>query len=404
MEYQKIMLLIVGLLVVVAVYLAVTSPAPVKRAPDSGPAQELLLKSAGFGKGLGGYTYAYSEVSDGYKTSYVIQKDAGLRLARIQNPLSQKGVYLLQNDTILCISYPTDQVCGSIYGNADLQNYVSFVDTKFFNDTLIDRSTVNVMFLVKRGYLKLDPNITDRAINGKACRQISYVIDYSNISLDEAARFSIGSDSPKTFYLTNCIDNESGLSYENTLKYADKAGNQHERVVTVASFSSTAPQIQLPANTSGDPVKILTHEREAQVVLARCFTDKAGAEQEKCISDLALNLHRKDLCEMTGSRKDRCLVSLVPLTKDITICGAVSDPSFRDDCFIELAGAYKDSSYCSSVKDQAKLQSCTDAAKPKETGNKTSVDVNKLLDSVDKSGGNTTALPANNSTIPANSS
>lgn len=91
MEYQKIMLLIVGLLVAVAVYLAVTSPAPVKGAPDSGPAQELLLKSAGFGKGLGGYTYAYSEVSDGYKTSYVIQKDAGLRLARIQNPCRRRA-------------------------------------------------------------------------------------------------------------------------------------------------------------------------------------------------------------------------------------------------------------------------------------------------------------------------
>ena len=118
-------------------------------------------------------------------------------------------------------------------------------------------------------------------------------------------------------------------------------------------------------SSSGDAVAVLSDEKQQQIAFAQCFTGKTGAEREKCVSDTALNLHRKDLCDYAGSRRDRCLVSLVPVTKDQTICLSLNDPSFKDDCYVELAGAYKDSSYCAQIADQTKLPECQDAAKPK---------------------------------------
>jgi hypothetical protein len=177
---------------------------------------------------------------------------------------------------------------------------------------------------------------------------------------------------------------------------------EHMKITTVRSFSNTSAAIEPPANMSGDAVAVFRKEREQQVKLATCHTDKSGEEREGCVAAIALNLRRKDICELAGSRRDRCLVSIVPLTKDQTICTAIADASFKDDCYIELAGAYKDSSYCGNIKNASKVQDCQDAAKPRQPanganetdgGNSTTsgVDIEKFMEYVDDYNDNQTA-------------
>jgi hypothetical protein len=372
MEYQKILLLATVLIIGAAVYIMITIPqAP--PAGDSEAAESLMLKSSSFGRGLGEYIYSYSEVSDGYKTTYTLDSSGGQRMAEVLNPLSTKRVYILRNDTVFCIKYPVNETCTSIEGNSEMANYVAFIQSKFFNDTIIDRSRSNLEYLLSKGYLRLEPDVADGTSGTFACKRISYIIDYSNLSLDEAARFGISSDSPKRFALSACIEETSGLAYETTLGYSDNSGVQHTRVMRVSSFKTEQlPLITPPLDLSGDAISVLRKEREQQVRLATCHTDKQGEEREKCVSDIALQLRRKDLCELTGERRDRCLVALVPLTKDTTICSAISDSSFKDDCYIELAGAYKDGSFCSSVKDPAKIPACQAAAAQRPASNQTS--------------------------------
>ncbi len=374
MDYQKTILLITGLLVVVAIYIAITAGTPPANVPqNTSEAQALLLKSSGFGKGLADYTDSYSQVSDGYKVTYTLVQGGGVRLAQVQNPLSLIKVYMLQNDTLLCVTYPMNEseVCSSVKDNPDMANYVSFMQSKFYNDTYILQATANVQYLIDKGYLTMVPGVTESSVGSNPCRLINYTIDYRNLTLDEAAKFSIGSSSPKLFYLSSCIDNATGLPYLSTLSYQDNQGVSHNSSVTVLSFRNSANPIMVPQNETGDAVGILSAEKEQQINLASCFTNKTGADREKCVSDLSLNLHRKDLCDLAGSRRDRCLVQLVPLTKDQTICAAISDPSFKDDCFVELAGAYKDSSWCAQIVDTTKLPECQDAAKPKNETNMT---------------------------------
>ncbi len=386
MEYQKIILLVTGLLVLIAIYLAVTSgtpPAPAQ--PNSSTATALLFKSSGFGKGLADYTDSYSQVSDGYKVTYTLIQSGNQRLAEVQNPLSLIKMYMLQNDTVLCITYPINEseVCSSVQGNPNMANYVSFMQSKFYNDTYIDQATSNVQYLLSKGYLSVNPNVSDSSVGSVPCELVNYTIDYRNLSLDEAAKFSISSSSPKLFYLSSCIDNSSGLPYLSTLSYADVNGIGHSSNVTVLSFQNSAQPIVLPQNETGDAVGVLSAEKEQQINLASCFTNKTGSDREKCISDLSLNLLRKDLCDLDGSRRDRCLVQLVPLTKDATICTAISDPSFKDDCYVELAGAYKDASWCNQVVDTSKLQECKDAAAPKNETN-SSFNASAFLNFIDQ--------------------
>jgi hypothetical protein len=256
----------------------------------------------------------------------------------------------------------------------------------------MDRAKSNLEFLIGSGYLMMNDTVSERTLGQNTCLQVSYVIDYSNLSLSDAARFSIGSDSPRIFYLSACIDNQSGVPYESTLNYTDKNGRAHDKITKVLSYKpDVTPTIVIPSNISGDAIAVLRKEREQQIKLATCHTDKAGQEREKCVADIALSLKRKDLCDLAGSRRDRCLVSIVPLTKDATICPAINDPSFRDDCYIELAGAYKDSSYCANIKDQSKAETCQEVAKvPEEppAGNETKAsseeDIEKFMEYIDK--------------------
>ena len=361
MEYQKKLLLITALLVVVALYFAVTTVPP--KPVDNSPVQNLLMKGIVFGKGQANYAYSFSEITDGYKNSYVLVKNVNESAIELDNPLSSKKAYFMNNDTILCVKYVGNETCSSIADNVDLSNYVAFLQSKFFNDQIIDRNTADMQYLLDRKYVTLNPEIITKKVSGIDCSQIKYVLDLSNLTLDEAAKFGINSNSPKVFYWSMCVDNKTGYLYERQFSYMYNNLN-HTSTYTLGSMRpGTTIPITQPELVPG-VIVVLQKEREQQIRLASCFTDKQGDEQNKCVSVIALDLHRKDLCELAGPRRDRCLVSLIPVTKDETTCPMIGNQSFKDDCYIELAGAYKNSTYCGNIVNQTKITQCMGAAKP----------------------------------------
>lgn len=388
MEYQHKLLIATGILVAIAIYIVLTLPAA-ETGPDSAEAEALLLKSAGFGKGLGDYVYSYSELSDGYTTSYALVVNGGEREAEVQNPLSVKNIYILENDTIFCIRYPPtdEEICSSVKGDAEMENYVAFIQSKFFSDSNIAKAESNIAYLIEKGYLSVMPEIEDDIVSTVPCRRISYTIDYSNLSLDEAARFGISSGSPRVFMLSACVQNETGMVRESTLEYLDNGGVMHTKITTLSSFSDSSTPISAP-EPNGDAVAVLRKEREQQIKLVACHTDKEGAEKEDCVADLSLILKRKDLCELAGSLRDRCMVTLVPIIKDETICPEINSPSFRDDCYIELAGAYKNSTYCSSIQNQSKIEHCEEVSVPKNE-TESDYDIDEFLNYIDDYDGDT---------------
>lgn len=391
MEYQqKILLAVTALLVVFALYIALTSGP--QRPADTTEAKDILMSAMLFGKGQESYTYSFSDSTNGYNTTYEIAKNSGGLSVSLQNPLSSKNAYFLQNDTILCVSYANQDACSSVMGNESVANYMESVKVNSFNDSTIDKNADDASYLIDRGYLQLDPAVTQETFSGHNCDQIDYTLDYSNITVDDAARFGIGVNAPRIFTRSICMDNQTGYVYDNTLNYSYN-GIEYSSEFRLLSFNpGSAPQIIPPQNLSGDPIQLLIQERAQTINLATCFTDKTGDDRDKCVADMALSIKYKGLCDYAGARRDRCLVSLIPLTKDNETCDLISDQSYKDDCYIELAGAYKDAAFCSDVKNVSKTQECQDAAKvvvpPAEN------QTNAL---------NTTSLPTNSSASPANS-
>jgi hypothetical protein len=386
MDYQgKIMILAVVLLILMAIYFVATAEQPetgIEQPANDSQAKELLMKGLMFGKGITDYTYAYTENADGFITSFSLSRSGGRHLVQVSSPLSSKRIFFLENSTILCVAYPPgSEECSVVTNNDQLDNYLESLRVKFFNDTRMEKATRDMNYLLLTGFAKLDPGVEDM----EGCGQVGYRLDYSTATVADAARFGISTTSPKVFDMTMCIDNETGHVHRSTFNYTHN-GRGHEKVTELVSFSTSPAQITEPENLTSNVFSRFEREREQQVKLVRCFTDMDGQEQERCIATIALNLKRKDLCELAGARRDRCLVSIVPSTRDTSICPMVDDLSFRDDCYIELAGGLENSTYCDSLQNASKMDFCLKVAEPEEDDGDLFNDTQDFLDYVEAFG------------------
>lgn len=421
MEYQeKILLLVAVLLVALAVYLIRIAPVATPAANVStADAEALLLKGLSFGTGQANYVYAYREVSDGYRTSYVLTKNGNDSLIMVQSPLSTKEIYFLSNDTILCTNYGGIETCASVQNEKGLANYLESLRVKFLNDAIIQGNKDDLSYLIYHGYARLDPTLGGTSVNNHPCMEITYALDFSNMSVTEAARFGVSSTTPNAFNWSMCVDNATGYLWEKSFNYT-YAGMLHTFTVDMVSYNSVPPAITAPENLSGDAITPLLAEKDQQVQMANCYTTKQGDALDECLATFALNNHRKDLCEFAGGRRDRCLVSLVPVTRDVGICPTIISPSYKDDCYIELAGAYKNSSWCGNVQNASKTDFCMNVSVPAapaapvvpqqngsvanvtagqngSMGQNSSVNINKFLNFVDQANTTTSTPPANRS-------
>jgi hypothetical protein len=394
MEYtQKMLLAVIAILVVFALYIAFTTVSP--KPADTSAAEELLLRSMLLGKGLDRYTYSFGEISNGYKTSYSLLRNGDERSLSLQNPLSAKSAYFLKNDTILCVAFDNQSACASVAGNQEVANYLNSLMVKFPNDSIIERNDMDARYLLSKKYIILDPNLTRRSYNGHDCDELTYLLDFTNVSINDAARFGVGPTTPKQFRWSVCVDNRTGYTYEREFNYSYKGIDYISEYQLKAFSAGGSPQIIPPQNLSGDPVALLFKERAQTIKLASCFTDKAaGEERDKCVAVLALEMRRKDLCDLAGARRDRCLVSLIPVLKDNETCLSIADPSYKDDCYIELAGAYRDKTFCLNIKDSSKKPLCEQAATPPAPLPPSNVSGNISIDSAAVPPGNNSGFNA----------
>jgi hypothetical protein len=395
METQQMVVLILALVLVsAAVYFIVTAEAPEVTGPGGNETnttqlklvEGLLFKGLEFGKGKTEYVYSFSETSDDYETAYTLVRKGNVSMLEVENPLSRKEVYFLENDTILCVNY-TGYVCSSVKNVAEVANYIESLRVKFFDDARIDKDMASMRLLIDKKYVTLSPEIA----KGSECSTLKYALDFSSLTLSEAALFGISSDSPKNFDFEMCVNNNTGYLYSKKFNYSWQ-GQDHESQIKLESFTTSAPDIEAPENVSTGAVAELKKEREQSVKLAKCFTDSEGEEREKCISLLALGLKNEELCSLAGNRKDRCLVSLIPILKDEAICPKVTDAGYKDDCYIELAWAFKDEAYCAYVMNASKSGICEQAATPpppkNESGGGSGFDANSFMQYIEGSDDN----------------
>ena len=332
-------------------------------------AQSLYMKAIALGENSTQYEYAYSEASNGYPEEYLLMSDGQKAYVKVVSPVSTKKIYLLENDTILCIRLlDQNESCESVENSTITQSYISGIEARLFSKGKIALARSDAQYRIDNGFQNFSDDITARTLQGgEECIEVKHAIDYSNASMQEMSRFGLVSGSPMRFDITTCIDNQTGEMYENRFGYMFSGKKQSHSFRLISSDFSSSQKIIAPAEVAGGAVDSLILESSYRLSLINCYL-QPGSEQERCIATEALRLRYAGLCKYSGARTDRCLVSIVPLTKDISICSQVKSQDFLDDCHIELAGAYKDSAYCDLVSDKAKKGFCMNISEPGPAG------------------------------------
>jgi hypothetical protein len=354
-----------------------------EEAGKSGPLPEdiakgLYMNAISLGENSTSYTYSYAEYANGYPENYTLKSDGNVSVVEIVNALSKKKVYFTDNDTIMCVDFQKNETCSSVTGDSITSNYVASLKGRLFSNAKITQAREDAEYRLEHELQTFIPSIKTKIFqNGDQCTQIQYIIDYSNATLEEMSRFGIVPGSPSHFETTSCIENKSGEIFESFFNYTFAGSLRTNRFELISSDFNSSPKIIVPSNLTTGAVDLLLSENNYRMQLVSCYL-KTSSAQEKCIAMMALQMKNTDLCEHSGSRRDRCLVSLVPITRETGICNKIQSQEFKDDCFIELGGAYKNSTWCDNVIDSTKKQFCLNVsvATPKPAISPTMNDTN----------------------------
>lgn len=373
MKNQEILLgVILVAIIVAAAYIVFVQPPAVP--PSEGPEElELLKKSAGSLSGDGDYYYSYEESQDGYTVVYtLLQKDSERRLG-ISNPFANKEVYFLGDDTVLCVDFAGMSVCTSVKNNTDsyFVSYLDSLNSKFLDDSGLEEEKEKLDYFYEMGYLKFK-GMNDSTVDGNPCREIEYEIDYTNISLADANKYGIAPASPKHFDFVVCIDEDTGLVYSRELTYVYEGEKWDYSFKLVDAEWNTTRTITPPAELSEGAYEALIEEKGWFGMYQQCKEDYTGEVRDNCISDIGTILKSKKVCDMAGTWRDRCLLTVVALTGDEEICPSMEDMEYRDDCYIELAYYTKDETHCASILNVSKKEICIEAVESalnRTTGN-----------------------------------
>ncbi len=367
---MKIIAIAAVLLLALVAFLVISqqSPPPNKEDPRLASIKAGFLKSLVSTNGVKKYNYEYSESINGYKTTTTLVNNGSNTYFKLETPLFLKETYFLDNQTIIC-SRALFRAKGCVIPENDsaVTAHLEQLRALFFNDDVSISSKNSYESLIKNGIVIFEPETTAKTVNNFSCDDIKFVIDYSNLTLSEAAQYGIGSGSPKIFHGSVCISDD-GLAQERTFKYTF-GGIQQINVWTLIKAEFNKDQeIIAPANLTENMTafSLLSFESELNGMMDACYSNQDIITKEKCISNNALELKYPPLCGLAGSRSDQCYLNLVSIGKDTSLCTSISNPSTKDDCYIEIAGFTKTPAYCSSVANETKKTYCLNVSTSKE--------------------------------------
>jgi hypothetical protein len=356
-DFEKVLIGLIFILVMAAVILMILPKNVEEDRPDVvAPARELFIKGSLNGLGQKDYYYHYAESSDGYITEYELHRRSNKSMVSITSPTSRREVYFLENDTILCVDFMDERECSSVKNEGGLENYLASVKGMLLKDSRMRQTVDDMEYFERYGYIEFSPNITLQNYDGQDCHKISYKFDFRNMSVYEAARFNIGPNTPERFNYTMCVVNSTGDVLHKEANYESGGKVHNNQFDLIEADWNTDMELNVPNESDGDALWLLAESNRHDI--SSCYAEETPEDKNRCIAIVALTLKDKSLCYLAGERKDRCLVSIVPLTGDGEICQDITDPLFKDDCYIEMAGVTGDESYCDLVSDSEKKEFC----------------------------------------------
>ncbi|MDO8554317.1 MAG: hypothetical protein Q7S22_05895 [Candidatus Micrarchaeota archaeon] len=367
---MKLIAIAAVLIMVVAAFLFLNSqnPLPNKEDPRLVIIKADFLKSLVSTNGVKKYNYEYTESINGYKTTTTLVNNGSEMYFKLATPLFLKETYFQDNQTIVC-SQALFRAKGCVVAENDstVTAHLGQLKGLFFNDAIALSSKASYDSLIQKGLVIFEPETTVKIVNNVSCNDITFIIDYSNLTLSDAAQYGISSSSPKIFHGSTCTSDE-GVVQERTFRYTFGGTGQTNVWTLVNAEFNKDQKINVPSNMSEGitAFSLLSFESELNGMMDNCYANQDADTRNKCISNNAIDLVYPPLCGLAGSRSDQCYLNLVSLGKDTSLCNSIGNLGTKDDCYIEIAGSTKTSAYCSSVANETKKTYCLNVSTSKD--------------------------------------
>jgi hypothetical protein len=369
MDLKSNMMLVLGVVFfVLAAYAVYWYVAPMLGKVNESPggnalakqAQELYLKSLEVGNGATDYSYAYEESRDSYVTRTTLVQAGDNKSAVIESPLATRELYYMSNDTLLCVTFEGERVCGPIMNTTEsiVKDYMrAALGSYFFSDNKINKTEETANLLIARNALTFQ-SVEDATIDGRACKDIKFTIDYRNLTMTDLRALGISQDDPMKIDGEVCYDEKAGEVYSKKFAYNYLGKPRTTEFRLLSSNWSYAGRVEAPANLSGDAVGYLLSASDTQNIFITCLNNDDPQLRDQCVFSMAISNGYEQLCPYAGAKKDYCTLNFARSQENTTKCGTITNAAVKDDCYLEIAGRKKDAKLCDLLLNASRKTDC----------------------------------------------
>lgn len=363
MDLKNAVLLVLGVLFfLVATYATYEYILPNLKAHVS--PKEIYIKSFEVGKDSENYLYEYEEDLDGYIIKTTLVKVGNIKAAYIESPLATREIYYLENDTVLCTSFENEEICSSVKNESVIQSYLKAVNMQFITNEKIEKDIRDYEYLIKQKAITFG-HVSKKKIGDKECEEVSFKIDYNNLTLEDAVRFGITQNSPTKIHGEICYDEHAKEVYEKIFTYKYMGKERTTEFTHIFSDWNFSEEISVEKNLTEGAVELLFDANEKQNEFLACL-ELEGIEKDKCVYSMALSYDYEKLCKYAGERADICKMNFAIANSDLGKCSLIEGKTVKDDCYLEIAAKDKDPLICERMEDKTRVPKCVELATKKD--------------------------------------
>ncbi|VVB97941.1 Uncharacterised protein [uncultured archaeon] len=308
------------------------------------------------------YTYQYVDTLDGYPLMSRFVQGQGFAIVRMQSTVFEKAIYFNATGSVLCITLYGNESCSEVSQNSTLNpTFDSMRRALPGLKAAADAKTMGVF--IRSGAATFAKEVPQKVVNNRSCSVVSYTLDYSRLTLSDIEALGMSPNDPALSYGMNysfeyCIDNASNILSAN-LDYVFLGAPKHSQTLMgVANWGSAdASEFSFPKPVGENAtIDLFLAAIGAEKSVLACSAN--ASTKDGCLRTYAIENQLPDICLLSGTQKDKCLIILAPQQLRTDLCGKIDNASTRDDCWTEMAARKNDSSLCANVADAAKKTYC----------------------------------------------
>ncbi len=374
MNAKTVAIIIVVFLAAVIIFIAGGKPAEKGSAGNetntTNVSKQLYFDSLAAGKGVQSYYYAYREDRNGYLVKVTLEKNLNSTKITEQIPLSTRTLYTVDNKSVLCLKISQkDESCTYAENTTYVNNYIGRLQSLLFNDEGIAKAGEDYRLLAEKGLLTFE-NTEDSGTKLGKCTRFGFKIDYSELGIQDAARFGLGANSPLAYIGYFCVNSVDKNSYEKYFKYDFKGKSVYTNFTLLGYDFGKAPEISLPENVTNRLASTLIEEEKSDLAeFLSCYKKVEKKDVESCVYTYAVIKKNELACPYLSDRNKSqiCLLNVAVENKDDALCSRIDVQDYKDDCYVEIAGLTKNSGLCGRISNDDKTQLCKQAAASNST-------------------------------------